>query len=172
MGVVRFNGQGQATLSAQFGYARDRLDGVSTTKTRRYAETIWGTGQFQGEYKVFPGVPSGTHEYLCYSAGRFFGTWFYYYDGEPIHQITKPELKGVTGNRYAYSTEIHNKEDDMFGTSTAKCNFTGCEFSVNWGTFQNAIITDEDLFSDDLSEWETRRVNSTAFNVWDVNVNP
>jgi hypothetical protein len=169
VGVTKAVGQ-QPQIWAQMGYYRRRLAGSTTIFVERYAETRWGTGPNQYELRTFAGVESGTHEYLCYSAGQPFGTWFYYYDGEPIHQITKPELQGVTGTQYSYSTEIFNKEDQMVGTSSAKCNFTECQFSVNWQTFQNADIAGpQDLHTDDPAEWGIERVSSTAFNVWDVN---
>ena len=57
----------------------------------------------------------------------------------------------------------------MVGTSSAKCNFTDCQYSTNWGTFQSASIGTGDLHTDDSSEWGIERVSSTAFNVWDKN---
>jgi len=68
-----------------------------------------------------------------------------------------------------YEGEIDNKEDQMPGTASAKCNFTECMYALNWGSFQNANIRQRDLYTDDPNEWGIERVSATAFNIWDKN---
>ena len=168
VGVTKYVG-GTPEKWAQMGYARDRMAGSTTIDVERYAETKWGPGANDRDYFSESGVPSGTHEYKCYLMSQLFGTWKYEHNGLPFHTFTHNNWKNVTGTDYQYSTEIFNKEDQMVGTAAAKCNFTECQYSVNWGTFQNASITAGDLHTDDASEWGIERISSTAFNVWDKN---
>jgi hypothetical protein len=168
VGVTKFVGE-DPQIWAQMGYRRLRSTGSTTILLHRYAETRWGSGVGEKDYFTETGVPSGTHEYKCYLLSSLFGTWKYEYDGLPFHTFTHNNWRNVTGTHYQYETEIFNKEDQMVGTAAAKCNYTECKYSVNWGTFQNANITSGDLHTDDPSEWGIERVSSTAFNVWDKN---
>jgi|GEM_PF-2103711 len=169
VGVTKFVGPTPEKWG-QMGYARDRI-GVSTTVlVRRYAETRWGSGPFDFEIFFQDGIPSGTHEYKCYLMSPLFGIWKYEYDGTSFHTTDNfPGWRNVTGTCYHWSTEIANKEDQMVGTTAAKCNFTECQYSASWGAFQNANITAIDLYTDDASAWGIERVSATAFNVWDKN---
>ena len=126
-------------------------------------------GPQDADYQLFLDTPpgGGIHEYKCYLLSSLFGTWKYEYDGLPWHQFTHNGWRNVTGTNYQWITEIHNKEDQMVGTATAKCNYTDCQYSVSWGTFQNANIATGDLHTDDAAEWGIERVSATAFNVWD-----
>jgi hypothetical protein len=168
VGVAKFVGQTPEKWG-QIGYARDREEGSPAILVRRYAETKWGTGANDIDLFVESGVPSGTHEYKCYLLSRLFGTWKYEFDQLPFHTFTNDGWKNVTGTHYQWAGEIFNKEDQMVGTAAAKCNFTECQYSLNWGTFQNANIAQGDLHTDDSAEWGIERVSSTAFNVWDKN---
>lgn len=167
VGVTKFVG-GTAQIWGQMGYARDRAAGSTTILVERYAETKWGPGSNDRDYFTQTGVPSGTHEYKCYLLSSLFGTWKYEFDGLPFRTFTHNNWRGVTGTHYSYETEIFNKEDQMVGTAAAKCNYTECKYSVNWGAFQNANIAAGDLHTDDLTEWGIERVSSTAINVWDI----
>jgi len=57
----------------------------------------------------------------------------------------------------------------MLGTAAAKCNFTDCQFSLNWGAFQNANIAEGEVTTDDPNEWGIERIGATAFDIWDIN---
>lgn len=157
---------------AQIGYVRYRSKSGPQTTTvyyKRYTETKAGPLGADYEFHIDTPPASGTHEYKCYLISSLFGTWKYEYDGLPWWQFTRNGWKNVTGTHYQWSAEIWNKEDQMVGTATAKCDFTDCKYSLNWGTFQNANITSGDLYTSDPSEWGIERVSATAFNVWDKN---
>lgn len=168
-GVTKYQG-GTPVKWAQLGYARYRArTGPSTTVFyKRYAETKWGPGGNDVDFHTDTPPSAGAHEYKCYLISSLFGTWKYDYDGLPWYQFTHSNWVNVTGTHYSYETEIFNKEDQMVGTATAKCNYTECKYSVNWGAFQNANITTGDLHTDDPTEWGIERVSSTAINVWDI----
>ena len=165
-GVTKYVG-GQPTKWAQTGHKRHRDSGSTTIQFHRYAETKAGSQPADYHREFGPAPGAGTHEYKCYLISSLFGTWRYEYDGELWHQFTRDGWKNETGTAYQWVAEIWNKEDQMNGTATQKCDFTECKYSTNWGAFQNANITTGDLHTDDASEWGIERVSSTAFNVWD-----
>ena len=157
---------------AQIGYARYRSKTWppnTTVHFKRYAETRAGPQAADYDFHTDSSPSAGTHEYKCYLMSSLFGTWKYEYDGLPFYTFTNSGWKNVTGTHYQWVAEIWNKEDQMVGTTDAKCDFTECQYSVNWGTFQNASIATEDLYTSDASEWGIERVSATAFNVWDKN---
>lgn len=169
-GVTKYSGQTPEKW-AQLGYLRYRskTGGSSTVYFKRYAETKAGPNP--ADYDIYLDTPpgTGTHEYKCYLMSSLFGTWKFEYDGLPWYQYTHNGWKNVTGTYYQWVAEIYNKEDQMVGTASAKCDFTECAYSLNWGTFQDANIGAGDLHTDDASEWGIERVSATAFNVWDKN---
>lgn len=170
VGVTKEQG-GTPVKWGQVGYVRERARTGPTTTVlyRRYAETKAGPAPADYDFHPGPTPEAGTHEYKCYLISSLFGTWKYDYDGLPWYQFTHNGWRNVTGTRYDYSAEIWNKEDQMVGTASAKCNFTECKYAVNWGAFQNASIATGDLHTDDAAEWGIERVSSTAFNIWDKN---
>lgn len=169
-GVTRFE-SGSPVKWAQCGYVRYRAatGQSSTVYFKRYAETRAGPNPADYDIHLDTAPATGAFEYKCYLTSSLFGTWNYEYDGLPWYQYTHNGWRNVTGTHYQWQGEIDNKEDQMVGTSTAKCDFTECQYSVNWGAFQNANITTGDLHTDDASEWGIERVSATAFNVWDKN---
>ena len=158
---------GLAVQWAQMGYGADREAGSQAIVEVRYAETRWGPLEGERNYFTEETVPAGTHEYRCYLLSPLLGTWQYEYDGLPFHSFSHNNWKNVKGTECQYAGEIFNKEDQMVGTESAKCDFTQCQYSVNWGSFQNASIGTGDLHTDDETEWGIERVSSTAFNIWD-----
>lgn len=169
-GVTKYSGQ-TAEKWAQMGYLRYRskTGGSSTVYYKRYAETKAGPAPADYDMHLDSPPSSGTHEYKCYLISSLFGTWKYDYDGLPWYQFTHNGWRNVTGTKYQWVAEIYNKEDQMVGTASAKCDFTECKYSLNWGAFQNANIGTGDLHTDDASQWGIERVSATAFNVWDKN---
>jgi hypothetical protein len=55
----------------------------------------------------------------------------------------------------------------MVGTSSAKCDITDCQVSLNWTSFQSANILATDVKTSNANEWGIERVSATALNVWD-----
>jgi hypothetical protein len=162
---------GQPVKWGQMGYLRWREDGSLIVKTRVYAETQAGpnmqTDYEKWYYNSEPNEPSaGTHAYKCYITSPISGRWNYDYDGANIHYFVHDGWKNVLGTQYQWQGEIHNKEDQMVGTATAKCDFTQCQFATNY-TFQDADIGSGDVHSDDLNEWGIERTSATGFNIWD-----
>lgn len=166
VGVTKFV-SGAPEKWAQIGYTRERSPGTTTVHRRRYAETKYGTGPLDVDIHLENNVPSGTHEYKCYLVSSLLGVWRYEYDGLPFHVFGHSGWRGVTGTHYQWDSEIFNKEDQLVGTSSAKCNFTECKYALNWGAFQNADIATGDLHTDDPIQWGIERVSATAINVWD-----
>jgi hypothetical protein len=155
----------------QIGYGRYRADtGPSTTVYyERYAETRAGPGPNDYDYKRGPTPDAGTHEYKCYLLSSLLNVVYYDYDGMAWYHWQHSGLRDWSGTDYQYEAEIWNREDQMVGTSSAKCNFTECKYAANWAMFENANITTGDVHTDDAAEWGIERVSSTAFNVCDKN---
>jgi hypothetical protein len=40
----------------------------------------------------------------------------------------------------------------MVGVPSGKCDFTECQYALNWGSFQNADITADSTATDDPNE--------------------
>ena len=101
------------------------------------------------------------------------GTWFYEYDGLPWYDWSHNNWKNHTGSEYHWTAEIYNKEDDLVGTTGARCDFSDCQYRTGaGGSFQNANIAANDIDSDDEDEWGKEWVSPTSFRVWDKNPNP
>ncbi|HUU82302.1 MAG TPA: hypothetical protein VM243_02255 [Phycisphaerae bacterium] len=168
-GVNKFVG-GEPEKWAQIGYGRYRLAGATTVYFRRYAEVQAGPNDTT-DYVIFheDGVPTGVHKYKCFLLSSLFGTWNFEYDDTPFFTWTHSGWKNVTGTDCQWAGEIFNKEDQMLGTAAAKCNFTDCQFSLNWGAFQNANIAEGEVTTDDPNEWGIERIGATAFDIWDIN---
>ncbi len=81
---------------------------------------------------------------------------------------------GVKGNVYSWSTEIHNKDDDMVGVFGNECKFRNCEYQVNWmDAWIAANIQQPDLHSDDHAEWIIDLgAIQTEFQIYDPSPNP
>jgi hypothetical protein len=160
----------------QMGYVRERsrfLPLTTAVKFQRYAETQAGPNVFTDyDFHADTAPASGIHEYRCRLVSSLFGTIMYEYDNTPFHSYTHNGWKDVKGTHYQYSAEILNRDDQMVGTSTAKCDFTDCMFQSNYGTFAGANLVQGtrpqgDFKSDDPKEWGIDRVSATAFDVWD-----
>jgi hypothetical protein len=169
-GVTKFEGQ-EPVKWAQMGYVRYRPRGSTAVFFRYYAETKAGPNPAT-DYELYLSdePPSeGTHEYKCYLISSLFGTWQYEYDGLWWHTYTHNGWNNETGTHYQWEAEILNKEDQMVGTPTAKCDFTQCQYAIYWGGFEDADIAVGDLHTDDPNEWGIERTSATGFNVWDKN---
>jgi hypothetical protein len=163
---------GQPVKWGQTGYVKWRSQGASTVKRRVYAETKAGpndlTDYEMWTYDAEPNQPSeGTHTYKCYVTSPISGKWRFEYDGLLIHKYTHNGWVNVLGTHYQWAAEIRNKEDQMVGTASAKCDFTECKFATNWQSFQDADIASSDLHTDDPNEWGIEFISATAFQVWD-----
>jgi hypothetical protein len=65
-----------------------------------------------------------THSYQC-DLDTTTGTWQFSYDGTAWQSYQDDYWKTAVGATVQWTGEIYNKEDDMPGTATDKCNFTG-----------------------------------------------
>ncbi|NIP25050.1 MAG: hypothetical protein GWN67_14765 [Phycisphaerae bacterium] len=96
------------------------------------------------------------------------GIWTFYYNETAWH--TWPDFASYwddkTCGRVYWSGEVHNLEDDMPGTSGNKCNFTGCQYKKDGGSYQPAGLTEADV-ADSTDKWGAEHVSGTAFNIWD-----
>ncbi len=156
---------GSATKWAQTGWGRERDAGSTTIKKYRYAE-LKGNGYF-AKYDVVNAPAEGsTHNYKC-ELNKATGKWIFYYDGTEWYDFQDDYWKDNTGTHVAWTGEIYNKEDDMPGTNSDKCNFTACQYRVSGGAYQNAGLVAADVTSDDANEWGAQWVSGTAFNIWD-----
>lgn len=107
------------------------------------------------------------HEYRCFLNSSLLGTWTYEIDAAPFRTFTHNGWQNVTGTHYHWAAEILNEQDQMVGTSSAKCNITECQVSLDWTAFQNANILATDLKTNNGDKWGIERVNATAINIWD-----
>lgn len=168
VGVTKFDG-GDPLKWFQMGYGRYRgRAGPSTIVFyKRFAETQAGPLPADYDFHIDSPPSSGAHEYKSWLQSSLLNVVKYDYEGLPWYQWQHSGLVGLTGTHYQYVAEIWNKEDQMVGTASAKCDFTDCKYAVNWSSFQSASIATGDLHTDDPVEWGIERVSSTAFNVWD-----
>lgn len=167
VGPVLFNA-GSAVKWAQTGYWRHRggTTGV-TIHLHQYAETQAGPNPADYERFQQPGIPSGTHQYRCSLLSPLFGTWTYEIDELPFHTFTHNGWRDVQATHVQWMGEIFNKQDQMPGTATAKCDFTDCQVSTDYSSFQNAGIVISNVKTSNTNEWGSEYVSPTAFNIWD-----
>lgn len=107
------------------------------------------------------------HAYKC-DLDMASGTWSFSYDGTVWQTLQADFWKTATGTAAIWSGEIFNIEDDMPGTATNKCNFTGCQYDVD-GIYQDAGLVSTDVNSSDSNQWGAEWISGTAFNIWDKN---
>lgn len=161
---VSWNGDGDMKW-AQCGYGRERNAGATTIKTYRYAE-MQGTS-YKVNYDTGNAPAEGSeHTYECL-LDNATGKWSFSYDGTVWENFTDAKWKAATGDNVQWNGEIYNKEDDMPGTDTDKCNLTECQLRIDGKDFADADLADKHVNSDDSSEWGAERVSKTAFNIWD-----
>jgi hypothetical protein len=108
------------------------------------------------------------HLYQC-DLDSSSGTWTFSLDGAAFNTYQDDAWKAVTASDVQWNGEIYNQEDDMPGTQTDKCNFTGCQYRTSGNAYQDAGLVAGDVTSDDPIRWRAEWVGGTAFNIWDVN---
>ena len=168
-GVTKLQ-DGEPVKYAQTGYFRYRIEGSSTVYLTKYAETKAGPDPVLDYDMKLPGeAPSdGTHVYRCWLPISAFGSWLYYYDGSQWYSYAHDGWRNVTGTVYEWNGEIQDRQDQMVGTVSAKCDFTQCSYNIDWASwFDDAEIMSADLYSSDLRQWGIERINATGFRVWD-----
>lgn len=98
------------------------------------------------------------------------GYWKFYYNETLWHTFTdfSSEWQNKTCGRLYWSGEINNLEDDMPGTSGTgnTCDFTGCEYKKDGGSYQPAGLTSADV-DEPTDKWGSDYVSGTAFSIWD-----
>jgi hypothetical protein len=149
----------------QAGFRRRRLSGSTTIEVLFYAE-MQGSGALQQFFlpNVTP-VNDSLHTYQC-ELDKSTGIWTTYLDSNVLKVFpANTGWKNQGGNGVQYTGEILNKEDDMPGTSSDKCNFTGCSFHYAGQAFQSAGIASGNLIKEDPRS-TAEVVNSSALNIW------
>lgn len=156
---------------AQTGYRRIRNAGSTTYTKMRYTEM---NGSVYKRKDDTPGAPAegSSHDYRV-ELDSSTGTWTFYYDSTAWSTFTDNGWKDIGGVVVQWPGEIINKEDDMPGSSGAKCNFTDCKYRTGTSaSYVDAGLTAGDLHTDDATEWGIELVSVTAFNIWDKKPNP
>lgn len=163
---VNISGKVSGNLAwAQVGYGRERNAGSKSISTYRYAEmkgkhyvVNYDTGHAPSE--------GSRHKYQC-DLDKTTGKWTFQYDGAKWETFSDDGWKNNLGDFIQWTGEIYNKEDDMPGTATNKCEFTQCQYQKDGGAYQDAGITKAHLMK--RIESEVEHVSGTAFNIWDKN---
>ncbi len=153
---------------AQTGWAKCRNVVSTTIAEHRYAEI--NGDKYNPKYDATNPPPSdrSSHTYQC-DFTTATGTWAYSCDGAQWWTFQDDNWKNNSAAIAQRSGEIHNKEDDMPGMPTDKCNFTGWQYKVIEGAYQNAGLIAGDVVSTNLNLWGDQWVSATAFNIWDKN---
>ena len=109
-----------------------------------------------------------SHNYKC-DLNTATGTWTFSEDDVQWQAFQDDFWKTNVGNYVNWAGEIANKQDDMPGKPTDKCDFTGCQYRLVGGAYQNAglVPADVGLQPDDPKLWGAQWVSSTAFSIWD-----
>jgi hypothetical protein len=161
LGIIIVGGNGEW---GETGYSRENF-GIETKKYR-FAEIKNGGYHIEADYQVFPSEGSS----ITYKVelDKSTGYWTFYYNGTAWFTWTDFDSywKNKTCDRAYWSGEIYNPEDDMPGTSGNKCNFTGCRYKKDGGSYQSAGLVEDDLVPSTY-KWGTEYVSGTAFNIWD-----
>jgi Bacterial Ig-like domain (group 2) len=155
---------------AQVGYSRRRNPGSTSVIQYRKAE-IQGNGYNITMDTANAPAEGSVHEWKC-ELDKTTGQWTYYDNGTAFSPFSDPYWTTALGTVVQWVGEIFNKEDDMPGTASDKCNFTDCQYQVDGGAYVDAGFTARNLTTDDASEWGVELVSTTAINIWDKKPNP
>ncbi len=155
---------------AQMGYRRIRNAGSSTANNFLYTEMNGSVYKVKDDAGAAPAEGSN-HEYRV-ELDSTNGTWNFLVDGSSTNTFQDNDWKTMLGAVAHWPGEIVNREDDMSGTASDKCNFTGCQYKTGIGSYVNAGLAAGDLRTDDATEWANELVSGTAFNIWDKKPNP
>jgi len=160
------------TQWGQLGYGKQRDEGASTTYAFRYWE-VEGTGV--GNYDRDRYAPESapiygtTHTYKI-KFDKTEGKWDFYVGASLWASFDHTWWGGKQFNYVAWGGEIKNIEDDMPGTSSLRCSFTGCGYWDEGGDYYDAGFTNPgSYFTSDFTEWGWAHVSGTAFDIWDKN---
>ncbi len=152
------------TKWAQVGYANDRLPGTTAASFKVYIETNVGPTRYPYDYDIafFDAPDPGLHEYRLDLVG-VLGAWWFYYDGIQLDVSNSPTWSGwvgLTGDEIHWAAEIHNLEDQMVGTPTAKCRFAYCQWQLNEGAYYELV---------ELNQYNLRiDPQGTPIGLWDI----
>jgi hypothetical protein len=167
---VAWVGAGTSSKWAQVGYGRERASGSTTIKEYRYVE-MQGDTYHNGYDHDNPPAEGDDHTYRCH-LDKSTGKW-YFWDGAVIFGLLEDSWWiGQTGDRVKYAGEIGNKEDDMPGTSSDRCNFTSCQYYKEGVGFQSAGFSSGSSYdTPDITEWGWEHISGTSFKIWDKHPN-
>jgi GT2 family glycosyltransferase len=158
------------SMWAQSGWDSERNAGSTTAVNSRYAE-VQGS-QYQVKYDTSnPPAQESVHAYQC-DLNSTTGTWTFSEDGTVWETFQDNGWKSLTGGALDWLGEILNLQDDMPGTATDKCTFTGCEYRVSGQSYQSAALVSSNATSSNPSQWGVTVVSATEVDIWDINPNP
>jgi hypothetical protein len=152
---------------AQVGYSRRRNPGTTAVIQYRKAEIKGDSYNITMDTSGAPAEGS-VHEWKC-ELDKATGKWVYTDDGTQFATYTDAFWSHHVGTSVQWSGEILNKEDDMPGTASNKCELTECQYKTDGGSYTDGI---DSVVSDDNSEWGGDKVSASAMNIWDKKPNP
>jgi hypothetical protein len=152
---------------AQSGFGRERQAGSAVIKAYRYAEMMGKSYKVKYDNANAPGDNSD-HIYECVLDGKK-GQWTYYQDGKKWQVFADAGWKNLTGESAQWTGEIYNAEDDMSGTSSAKCEISECQIKLQGKEYESPKLTADEVNSGDAAEWGAERISEDALNIWDAN---
>jgi hypothetical protein len=163
------------TIQAQLGYSRERLEGSKSITNYRYCEVTYNPNDPEVSFydNAHPPAQDSVHLYRA-DLDKTTGTWAFYDNGTYITELPYPAVQdnkwvNNTGNAFRLTGEIHNKQDDMPGTPSDPCVFSGCAYKTESGGYQSVNIASTDVKSQDDQLWTAQWLSADSFQIWDNN---
>lgn len=111
----------------------------------------------------------GNHHTYNVELDKSIGAWEFHVDASLWDCWTNSFWENKTFGKVVWHCEIRNKEDDMQGTESNPCNFTSCAYWKEGVGAKLANFVDPSSYdTSDPCEWAWEHVNSSAFNIWDI----
>ena len=151
----------------EMGYVKHRENGSTIAQFHRYVEVVvftWDNAYGAPYRKYFDAPNAGSHTYQADLSPD--SEWTFYYDDVLLDSYMNSYFVGCEGVQILGGGEIAHLKSQMVGTPGEHCQYRNIQV-LRDESWHDAAISADDMFSDNIEEWNYEWLSSSGFDVWD-----